>query len=100
MSRMKRKPKTTKSEHWMRCALEHNSSALNAKVRGAFDFPMDEEIEWRSPLAEDDYAEYRDQCFLDRLGIKPSIPLEFFWPSRGPQWDGLARTPSKKIYSC
>ena len=48
-------------------------------------------LEWRSPLAEDDYAEYRDKAFLDRLGIGDLAPeLGQFWPSRGPRWDALA----------
>lgn len=42
-------------------------------------------IEWLSPLADDDYAEYRDQAFLDRLGITPSREsLSSFWPTGGP----------------
>lgn len=47
-------------------------------------------VEWRSPRADDSYAEYRDQCFLDRLGITLSQRrLDDFWPPRGPQWDAL-----------
>ena len=48
------------------------------------------EIDWRSPLAEDDFAEYRDESFLERLDIpKLTHPLSGFWPKRGPQWDAL-----------
>jgi hypothetical protein len=48
-------------------------------------------IEWRSPLADDDFAEYRDNAFLDRLGVGDlASDLARFWPKRGPQWDGLA----------
>ncbi|GAH61868.1 unnamed protein product, partial [marine sediment metagenome] len=48
-------------------------------------------IDWRSPLQSDDYAEYRDQDFLRRLGIlnKMKYPLSNFWPDNGPQWDAL-----------
>lgn len=55
-------------------------------------------IEWRSPLASDDFAEYRDAAFLDRLGLASlSADLAGFWPSRGPQWDALGRTDRDDI---
>lgn len=47
---------------------------------------------WVSPLAGDDFAEYRDAAFLARLGLGHLAPaLAGFWPRRGPQWDALAR---------
>jgi hypothetical protein len=55
-------------------------------------------IEWVSPLAEDDFAEYRDAAFLDRLGIGClSESLREFWPQRGPQWDALGFTSSGPV---
>lgn len=55
-------------------------------------------IEWRSPLREDDYAEYYDQEFLERLGVNDlRMPLQEFWPKSGPRWDGLARTKEGKL---
>lgn len=55
-------------------------------------------IEWRSPLKEDDYAEYYDQEFLERLGVKDlRMPLQDFWPKSGPRWDGLALTLEGKL---
>jgi len=52
-------------------------------------------VEWRSPRADDGYAEYRDQAFLDRLGVVLSKRrLDEFWPSGGPQWDALGRAAS------
>ncbi len=51
-----------------------------------------QKIEWLSPKADDDYAEYRDQAFLDLLRIKlTKTKLKDFWPTRGPQWDALGR---------
>lgn len=48
-------------------------------------------IEWRSPLVSDDYAEYRDGDFLALLGLsRLEGALRDFWPQRGPQWDALA----------
>src|SRR4030042_3112489 len=47
-------------------------------------------IDWKSPLRSDDYAEYRDEDFLKKLGIfKIKYPLSNFWPNNGPQWDAL-----------
>ena len=48
-------------------------------------------IDWKSPLKADDYAEYRDEDFLEKLGIlnKMKYPLSNFWPNNGPQWDAL-----------
>lgn len=47
-------------------------------------------IDWLSPLRSDDFAEYYDQCFLDKLGVCLSKrPLKEFWPQSGPRWDGL-----------
>ncbi len=55
-------------------------------------------IDWRSPLRADDFAEYRDQDFLDLLSIElPTRPLASFWPRRGPQWDALGRAPSGEV---
>src|SRR5688572_174877 len=48
-------------------------------------------IEWRSPLRDDAWAEYRDDTFLEKIGHKDLAPaLGQFWPARGPQWDALA----------
>jgi len=48
-------------------------------------------INWKSPLKSDDYAEYRDEDFLKKLGIlnKIKYSLNEFWPNNGPQWDAL-----------
>jgi hypothetical protein len=59
---------------------------------------VEQELEWLSPIPGDDFAEYRDQAFLDRIGAGlTDRPLSSFWPSNGPQWDGLARSKSGDI---
>jgi len=43
-------------------------------------------IRWVSPLAEDEFAEYRDAAFLEQIGqagLRDS--LKQFWPALGPQ---------------
>jgi hypothetical protein len=48
-------------------------------------------LQWCSPLTKDEFSEYRDNAFLNRIGAgNLSAALQEFWPSRGPQWDGLA----------
>lgn len=49
-------------------------------------------IEWRSPLSNERYAEYRDSAFLNALGLdEHAVALADFWPAGGPRWDALAR---------
>lgn len=68
-----------------------NPAVLDVVVRRAVDLPSGATIKWRSPLANDDWAEYRDRSFLDRLGLERlGTHLAEFWPTRGPQWDALA----------
>jgi hypothetical protein len=81
----------------MRVAANEASAALNQKIITAYGWG-DEDIEWLSPVASDEYAEYYDEAFLELLGIADlKVPLKDFWPSSGPRWDGLARTASGKI---
>src|SRR5438876_8623610 len=60
---------------------------------------FDPDVEWVSPIAGDDYAEYRDEDFLKRLRIDSLIkyPLNKFWPTKGPQWDALGRKGQQVI---
>jgi hypothetical protein len=49
-------------------------------------------------LANDQFAEYRDQSFLDILNLGHLGPeLKDFWPSRGPQWDALGLTDNGPV---
>jgi len=44
-----------------------------------------------SPIAQDDYAEYRDADFVRAVALDASArDLATFWPSGGPSWDALA----------
>jgi hypothetical protein len=55
-------------------------------------------IIWRSPIADDSLAEYRDADFLNRVGLARLAPaLSEFWPARGPQWDALALTDKEDV---
>ena len=72
-------------------AQEYVDAVIDAATRETGIEPAGE-IDWRSPLESDGFAEYWDSVFLDRLGIHlERRPLKEFWPRSGPHWDGLAR---------
>ena len=55
-----------------------------------------EHPEWVSPLKKNDYCEYRDEEFLEKIGSEKHWPkLSEFWPERGPVWDALATVKAK-----
>lgn len=98
MPRRPRPLETRRSEHWLRLAVNRHASAFDATIRSTLKLAPSESIEWRSPIQEDGYAEYYDETFMERLGVKnPKVPLHEFWPASGPRWDGLARTSSGKL---
>ena len=58
-----------------------------------------ETIEWVSPLATDDWAEYRDKSYLEKVGYSNIVSeLSHFWPAGGPQWDALGRGPRGSVF--
>jgi hypothetical protein len=65
---------------------------LDAAVRGEFSDLADATFQWRSPLADDHYAEYWDAAFLKRLHLDDHVDaLAKFGARRGgPHWDALA----------
>lgn len=98
MPRRPRPPKTSRSEHWLRVAVNEQTDAFDASVRESLRLPANESIQWLSPVAADDFAEYYDRSFLNLLGVDDSkVPLQTFWPLSGPRWDGLARTSGGKL---
>ena len=87
MGRIVRAEATTASQRWLRQLAEANPQRLDSAIGLST-------LEWLSPLPEDDWAEYQDEAYLERLGVElEKRPLSTFWPTGGPVWDGLARTP-------
>jgi len=73
------------------------TNVLDAAIADAFGW-NGVVIDWRSPRQDDDFAEYYDEAFLDRLGVyELTMSLDEFWPKSGPRWDGLARTTDGKL---
>ena len=71
---------------------------IDGLIKSSFPELANDEIIWVSPLKSDDYAEYRDDDFLEKVGLDPAeIKLKEFWPTKGPQWDALAKTSSGKV---
>ena len=98
MPRRERPAETRRSEHWIRVAVNEFTGSLNASVCKLFCWDESDRIEWLSPIESDQYAEYYDQEFIDRLRVAElSVPLHKFWPKGGPRWDGLARNESGKL---
>jgi hypothetical protein len=86
------------SQKWIQKLVNEKQALIDSSIARSFGLADAEGIEWLSPLKSDDYAEYRDQAFLDRLEVRlDKLPLERFWPARGPQWDALGRTSLGKV---
>lgn len=87
---------TRGSLRWIQQAVAERWPDLEQAILA--DCPAASRIEWLSPLADDDFAEYRDGAFLARLGVaEAAAALAELWPSRGPQWDALARTDAGQL---
>ena len=92
------------SRRWLQVLVNCRPELLNDAIAQRL-AELPEDVDWRSPLLEDHYAEYRDQSFLDRLAgslyyrapVLPQRDLSDFWPRFGPQWDGLAVTDRGQI---
>jgi len=77
--------------------INQNNEILNGLIKSKIKRLNSSNIEWVSPLLEDDYAEYSDNHFISRLNIKLKKELKTFWPTRGPQWDALGKTECNEV---
>lgn len=101
MPRRSRPLNTTRSEFWLRKLINDKTELLNDYLYENKIVQRNEAIEWLSPILKDNYAEYYDEEFLNKLGIDYNslkIPLNNFWPKSGPRWDGIGRTNSNKYF--
>ena len=97
MTRYPQKRKDKGSQKWLQAAVNGCPDLLDAAIqRGTNE--ISGPIDWVSPLAGDEFAEYRDGAFLDVLGVRlGKVPLGEFWPPGGPQWDALGKTDGGQI---
>ena len=76
---------------WIQILVNEHPTRLNKAIASELLF-SNLNIQWLSPLKSDRYAEYRDDSFLDLLGLGEfKSKLREFWPQRGPQWDSLGK---------
>jgi len=90
-------PEATKgSQKWIQKLINDKPEIISSEIIRSLKLSVDEKTDWVSPKREDNYAEYRDEAFLEKLGIEGTANLANFWPSGGPQWDALGRSLSSK----
>jgi hypothetical protein len=94
-----RTSETKGSQKWIQDIINDYPKILDALIRKKIVSLSGREICWKSPLKQDDYAEYRDSDFLRQLGLSElDDKLSLFWPKNGPQWDALGRTSDGKAF--
>lgn len=99
MARFPQKPGHKGSLRCIQKVVNDFPETLNTKIRAKLELSENLQLEWRSPLVSDDYAEYRDQAFLNLLDIPTrKTRLKDFWPAGGPQWDALGKTKDGKVF--
>ena len=81
------------SQKWLQILVNECPGLVDRYLCDFIGLSDEESVHWLSPLDKDDYAEYRDRQFIDKLGVSlEKVPLNSFWPRFGPVWDGLAKT--------
>ena len=84
------------SQKWVQKLINEKPILLNLEIR---EILGEDEIHWLSPIKSDDYAEYRDEAFLELLGVNLDlVSLSEFWPKQGPQWDALGKSSGGKLF--
>ncbi len=98
MSRIAQQKAKKGSQRWLQDYVNRHPEVLNDALHARLGLNDRESITWLSPLENDEYAEYQDEAFLEKLSIHlEKRDLESFWPRRGPCWDGLARTSRGEV---
>ena len=87
------------SKKWIQKLINENPAFLNQLISENFASCENTTIQWVSPIKEDDYAEYRDNAFLDIIDLKlDKYALSDFWPIGGPRWDALAKSADGNVF--
>lgn len=98
MARKAKGVATSRSRRWLQVLVNRRPDLIDPLVHRAVAAPPGATVDWLSPLAFDDYAEYSDSDFIGRLKCADlQVPLERFWPRGGPEWDALARTTDGRL---
>jgi hypothetical protein len=87
---------TRGSLKWIQRVVNERCELIDRPILSSI--PEASQINWMSPLSSDEFAEYRDDDFLKRIGLSYlTDALAAFWPTRGPQWDALGRTDTGEV---
>jgi hypothetical protein len=87
------------SQRWLQVAIDRRPALLVAALRRSGALAKSAEVEWRSPLREEDFKEYRDSKALARANVSAlRRGLTSFWPARGPVWDAIGVTAAGAIF--
>lgn len=91
---MPKEAPTLGSQRLLQRAVNERPELLQSALRKSGAIDRRESVNWASPLAAENFVEYRDQAALDRLGLCGALskPLREYWPARGPVWDALGVT--------
>jgi hypothetical protein len=87
------------SQRWFQTAVNLNPEVLRRALVQSGAIEASDAVEWQSPLASDQFCEYRDRPALSLAGVRDlKSPLEEFWPSRGPVWDGIGTVSGRPLF--
>jgi hypothetical protein len=81
MTRREQPEATTGSQSWLQRLINRHPEHLEVALRRKLSLRTVDSFSWLSPLEEDGFAEYQDEAFLERIGIRPEYcTLQAFWP--------------------
>jgi len=80
------------SQRWLQVAINRRPELLLGALRRSGAIARGTSITWRSPLEVEGFREYRDGLALAKVDAKLKIPLNSYWPARGPRWDAIGIT--------
>lgn len=86
------------SQRWLQIAVNRRPQLLTGALQRSGAIGARTLVKWTSPLEKEEFQEYRDCKALEKAGVTPAslrIPLEQFWPARGPVWDALGSTADR-----
>ena len=88
MSNTSKGPGTKGSKFWMQYLVK------TPQLKAELDRQLGDILQWISPLEQENFSEYelRQPQVYEKLGLDAhgAKSLFSFWPSRQPQWDGIA----------
>lgn len=77
--------------------MQEITSDPSLKLKKKLDVILKDELEWISPLEKENFQEYQLNSLCNKWGM-PKNCFSDIWPSRQPQWDGIALGRDKMLY--